>query len=153
MIPNPTFRQSPQYFLNLPEPPADHPKATTGEVNVTLVLRRTDPTPDKAQKAQIGLCVFRGPAPEVVLGKKHKKTGPKVNALGEKPKGKPSTLKKKRRQAAQLLDGLAGPQHGWDNDLRSEDRSRRRLKNRVVPERVVSLLLRQRDRGGLALPR
>ena len=33
----------------------------------------------------------------------------------------PSTLKKKRRQAAQLLDGLAGPQHGWDNDLRSED--------------------------------
>jgi len=121
LIPNPTFRQSPQYFLNLPEPPADHPKATTGEVNVTLVLRRTDPTPDKAQKAQIGLCVFRGPAPEVVLGKKHKKTGPKVNALGEKPKGKPSTLKKKRRQAAQLLDGLAGPQHGWDNDLRSED--------------------------------
>ena len=46
-----------RYFLNLPEPPADHPKATTGEVNVTIVLRRTDPTPDKAQKAQIGLCV------------------------------------------------------------------------------------------------
>ena len=122
LIPNPTFRQSPQYFLNLPEPPADHPKATTGEVNVTLVLRRTDPTPDKAQKAQIGLCVFRGPAPEVVLCKKHKKTGPKVNALGEKPKGKPSTLKKKRRQAAQLLDGLAGPQLRLGlSDLRSED--------------------------------
>ena len=63
LIPNPTFRQSPQYFLNLPEPPADHPKATTGEVNVTLVLRRTDPTPDKAQKAQIGsLCLPRAGA-------------------------------------------------------------------------------------------
>jgi len=119
LIPNPTFRQSPQYLLTLPEPPADHPKATTGELNVTLVLRRTDPTPDK-QKACIGLCVFRGPAPEVVLGKKHKKTGPKVNALGEKPPGKPSTLKKKRRQAANLLDGLAGPQHGWDETV-SED--------------------------------